>query len=83
MLLLSENERIRTLNALKVTKEELLDELSRFPMIVELPSLKQRKMKIEAQLNETDSAIGIFSRPKVFVPKAEFERLTTDDEETR
>ncbi|KAI8926123.1 calmodulin-binding-domain-containing protein [Entophlyctis helioformis] len=68
MALLPDIERVRTLNGLRRQHQELLDELSRFPMIVELPSLKARRARIERDLTEVEQAIDTFSKPKVFVP---------------
>ncbi|KAH6569910.1 hypothetical protein BASA62_004575 [Batrachochytrium salamandrivorans] len=69
MMLLEDLDRIRTLNGLKSRRMELMDELSRFPMIVERSSLKARKAALENSLNEIDKGIMIFSRAKVFVPE--------------
>lgn len=73
MTLLPDIQRIRTLNALKARKEELLQQLRSFPLIIELGSLKKRKLDIENQILEVEHGIDLFSRPKVFVPTDQYE----------
>lgn len=72
MTLIPENERIRTLNALKDRKEQLLNALSAFPIIIELGSIKKRKNDVEEQLNQVEHGIELFSRSRVFVPTDEY-----------
>jgi Calmodulin-binding len=75
MTLLSDHDRIRTLNALKDRKNQLINSLSAFPIVIELQSVKRRKNAVEEQLNEVEHGIELFSRPKVFVPTEEYENI--------
>ncbi|KAJ3183645.1 Enkurin domain-containing protein 1 [Gaertneriomyces sp. JEL0708] len=69
MMVLPEHDRLETLRALHQKRDELVDALSRFPMIVETIGMKRRKAAIEAELKEIDDACEIFSRKEVYVPK--------------
>jgi hypothetical protein len=70
---LPDQERIRTLNALKSRRNDLLNELQQMPLVIELYSLKKRKQAMEEELRETEASIDLFSRSKVYVPTKDYE----------
>jgi enkurin domain-containing protein 1 len=67
MVLLSEEERTRTLSTLQRTQTTLLQKLQALPLVVEVLRMRRRKEQLESQLKEVEEAIAIFSRPKVYV----------------
>ncbi|KAI9098044.1 calmodulin-binding-domain-containing protein [Phlyctochytrium arcticum] len=69
MTLVPEEERIATLVELQRRQDELMDALSKFPVIIETISMKRRKAIIESQLNEIEAAKDAFSKKKVYVPQ--------------
>ncbi|KAI8909193.1 calmodulin-binding-domain-containing protein [Gorgonomyces haynaldii] len=73
MVQIPDKERLRTLNALQIEKETILQSLGTFPLRIELNSLKKKKQDLEDQLKHVEQGIDLFSRPKVFVPKDEYE----------
>ncbi len=68
---LFELERVNILNKLYLSKESLLDELSKFPVTSHVRSIKIQKQKaiVENKLEELDCSIRIFERNKVFLKK--------------
>ncbi|KAJ3295352.1 hypothetical protein HK104_002769 [Borealophlyctis nickersoniae] len=74
MMIMPENERLETLRFLQQSREEFMEELSKFPVIVELPSMKRRKAEIEKRLGEVEAAVDLFSRKIVMVNKDEYEQ---------
>jgi hypothetical protein len=66
-----EQERINILNKLYKTREELINELSKFPVSSHVRSvkIKNKKASVEGKLEEVEYAIRIFERNKVFVKK--------------
>ena len=66
---------MRTLNALKTKKEELVREIQLLPLVIELQSLKKRKTDMEKALREAESGIELFSRSRVYVNTSDFERM--------
>jgi hypothetical protein len=77
MTLIPDHHRIRTLNALKDRKADLILQLNSLPIRIELPSVKKHKLDIETQLNEVEHGIELFSRLKVFVPTPEYLKTGT------
>ena len=71
-----DRERMRTLNALKTKKDDLVREIQLLPLVIELQSLKKRKTDMENQLRETETGIELFSRSKVYVNTSDFERMS-------
>jgi len=69
MCLMPEEERKNTLQVLQQSKEEALGQLRRMPFVIETPSQKKRQEFLESKLREIDTAIGIFSKEKVYVAK--------------
>ncbi|TPX47523.1 hypothetical protein SeLEV6574_g02599 [Synchytrium endobioticum] len=69
MMLIPDDERINTLNFLQQVREGLIRDLSRFPVIVETPSMKRKRAAIEAKLAEVDLAVDTFSKTTVYVEK--------------
>lgn len=77
--LLPEQARMRTLNALRTKKEEIVREIQSLPLTIELPSLKKRKSDMETQLKETENGIQLFSRSRVYVPTSDFEQMSLSE----
>lgn len=65
--LLSEEERISTLESLNLKKKKLEEELFKMPITMKTMSLQNRKAELEKQLDEVDAAINQFSKKKVFI----------------
>jgi hypothetical protein len=68
-------ERMRTLNALREKRIDLVKQLQLLPLVIEVESLKRRKKNTEEQLREAENGISLFSRSKVYVPTSEFEQM--------
>jgi hypothetical protein len=68
---LEEAERVSILNRLKEIKENLLEELCKFPVSSHVRSIKIRnkKMEVEHKLEEVDYALRIFELRRVFLKK--------------
>lgn len=64
-----EIERVNILNKLYKTKDELMNDLAKFPVSSHVRSVKiqNKKSTIEGKLEQIDYAIRIFERNKVFV----------------
>lgn len=69
MVLLDEDERLRTLQVLATSLEEARLRMNRLPLRVETLSQVRRKNELEAKLREIEDAIKVFDRPKVYVAK--------------
>jgi Calmodulin-binding len=67
MRLLSDEERIETLEILESNRQEVEHSLQRMPVVVETLSQVKHKTQLERKLNEIEEAKRIFSRPKVLV----------------
>jgi hypothetical protein len=67
MVLMSDAERLRTLDVLKSNYEGLHQELGHFAIVCDTVSRKRRKDDIEAKLKEIEAAIALFSKEKVWV----------------
>jgi hypothetical protein len=65
--LLSEDERLETLNQLLESRKEVITLLERMPISLKTMSLQNRKMELERKLDELDDAIRTFSRKQVFI----------------
>jgi hypothetical protein len=68
MRILSEQDRLEMLVQLEKDKDKLIQELAKFPMIVETQRLKKRKGDLEQQILQVEDAIQLFSKKTVFVP---------------
>ncbi|KXJ16482.1 enkurin domain-containing protein 1 [Exaiptasia diaphana] len=66
-VLMPRDERLQTLDALQKNQDELLVELRSLPVRADTLRVRTRKAELERKLSEIESAIKIFSRPKVFV----------------
>ena len=68
---LFELERVNILNKLYLSKEGLLDELSKFPITSHVRSIKIQKQKaiVENKIEEVEFSIRTFERNKVFLKK--------------
>jgi hypothetical protein len=67
MKLMPESERIETLEILERNKQEAMNQMQKLPFVIETPSMIRKKNDLEMKLKEIESAIRLFSRPKVYV----------------
>ena len=65
--LLSEDERISTLNKLLESKKEIENLVAKLPITMNSQSAKNKQDELYKKLDEIDNAIATFSRKKVFV----------------
>jgi hypothetical protein len=65
--LLSDDERLDTLNQLVDSRKEVITLLERLPISLRTISLQNRKSELEKKLDELDEAIRTFSRKQVFI----------------
>ena len=65
--LLSEEERMDTLDKLKQSKKEIVQILEKLPITHDTQAFRNKKEELYRRLDELDSAIEKFSRKKVFV----------------
>lgn len=65
--LMPRDERLQTLELLKKKHKEMTAELNSLPVSCDTLRIKTRKTELETKLREIESALKIFSRPKVFV----------------
>jgi hypothetical protein len=52
-----------------------MDSLHKFPIVIELASVKQRKIRVEEQIAQAEQKIDLFSRSKVYVTQEEYGNL--------
>jgi len=67
MKLMPEDERVATLEVLKASREEAMNQLSRMPFILETPSAKRKHSELEMKLKEIEAALQLFSKQKVYI----------------
>ena len=67
MTLMPEAERASTLDVLRSSREEAMKMLGKMPFVIETPSLRRKQSELEAKLREIESAITLFSKPKVYI----------------
>ena len=65
--LLSENERINTLNSLIETKKGIINILEKMPITKRTQSIQEKKEELEKKLEQIEKEIEIFSKKKVFI----------------
>ena len=65
--LLSENERIKTLNGLNESKKELLEQIEKLPISMRTVAVNHKRDELFKKLDEIEDAIKMFERKKVFV----------------
>lgn len=65
--LMSEEERVATLEELKVKKSEIASMLFSLPLSLRTDALKHKKTELENKLTEVEKAIDTFSRRVVYV----------------
>ncbi len=65
--LLSEEERLSTLNGLIENKKEITNQLEKMPITTRTNSIRIRKEELYKKLEEIEKAIDMFSRKQVFV----------------
>lgn len=65
--LMTEEERISTLEELQRQKREISDMLFAIPLSMKTDALKQRKRELEAKLLEIERAVTTFSRKVVYI----------------
>lgn len=69
MVVMPEEERVRTLDKLHENLSDCLKQFERLPFVIETISMKRRKEELDRQISDLEKAIKIFSKPKVFVAK--------------
>ena len=67
MKLLSEQERVSTLEHLKLTKEEIETILDKLPISMKTMALQNKKTELERKLVDIEKAISTFSRKEVYI----------------
>uniref|UniRef100_K3WGJ2 Enkurin domain-containing protein n=1 Tax=Globisporangium ultimum (strain ATCC 200006 / CBS 805.95 / DAOM BR144) TaxID=431595 RepID=K3WGJ2_GLOUD len=67
MMLLDEDERLRTLRVLRKSLDEARLQINHLPLRIETPNQIRRKNALEAKLQEIEDAIKVFDRTKVYV----------------
>lgn len=67
MVLLDEEERVRTLDVLRKSLAEAQRRLNTLPLRIETPSQIRWKNELEAKVQEIEDAIKVFDRTKVYV----------------
>jgi len=65
--LMPEADRLKTLNILKKSQKDMMSELQALPVSRDTLRMRSRKDLLEKKLREIDTAMKIFSRPRVFV----------------
>ena len=65
--LLSENERINTLNNLIETKKGIINILEKMPITKRSQTIQEKKEELEKKLEQIEKEIEIFSKKKVFI----------------
>ncbi|KAG6597796.1 Enkurin domain-containing protein 1 [Phytophthora cinnamomi] len=79
MVLLDEDERVRTLNVLRKSLTEAQLRMNTLPLRIETLNQIRRKNELEAKLQEIEDAIKVFDRAKVYVAAP----LASDPEDNR
>ncbi|CEG35535.1 Enkurin domain [Plasmopara halstedii] len=67
MILLDEDERVHTLDVLRISLAEAQRRINTLPLRIETLSQIRRKNDLEAKVREIEGAIKVFDRPKVYV----------------
>jgi hypothetical protein len=65
--LLSEDERLETLNSLVQNRKDIITLLERMPISMKSMAIQNKKTELENKLNELEGAIRTFSRKQVFI----------------
>ena len=67
MKLLSEEERLSTLNGLILNKKELINQLEKMPITTRTLAVQNKKEELSQKLDEIETAIEMFSKKQVFI----------------
>lgn len=67
MVRMPEEERLETLAILEENRSDVIQQLNTMPLRCDTFGLRRKKHALEAKLEETEEAIKVFSRDKVFV----------------
>jgi uncharacterized coiled-coil protein SlyX len=67
MRLMSEDERLDTLEMLLKAKEDTMQEYNKLPIAANSLAVKRKRDDLEAKLQEIEKALKTFTRPKVYV----------------
>jgi hypothetical protein len=67
MKLMPNDERLQTLDVLKASREEAINQLARMPFILETPTAKRKHTELEMKLKEIEAALALFSKQKVYI----------------
>lgn len=67
MRLMSESERLETLELLQKGKADVWAAINKLPIASNTPSIMRRRNEYERKLDEIESGLKTFSRPKVYI----------------
>eukprot|EP00605_Chrysophyceae_sp_TOSAG23-4_P000709 GSChrysophyteH1.ASY1.ANO1.793.1 assembled CDS len=67
MKLMPEEERVQTLEVLKGSREEAINQLAKMPFVLETPTAKRKHAELEMKLKEIEAALALFSKQKVYI----------------
>ena len=67
MRLMTEDERLETLQMLITAKDEAMLDYNKLPIAANNMAIKQRRQDLEDKIQEVEKAIKTFTRPKVYV----------------
>ncbi|XP_056646579.1 uncharacterized protein LOC130451526 [Diorhabda sublineata] len=66
-VLLSEEERVETLKTLRQNYEKLIFSLNSLSITCDTLRIRKRRIQLEDELRDTEEAIKVFDRPKVYI----------------
>lgn len=72
---MTEETRKKTLSSLESSKTPLLTQLSKLPFASTTLKTQNKKNELEKKLIEIEEAIGMFSRPLVYISKDDDEEV--------
>lgn len=67
MKLMSEEERVRTVELLTKNQEKIVKQISELPLTIETPSMVEKNNLLHEKLQELEEALKLFSRKKVYI----------------
>ena len=67
MVLMSDEERLKTVALLETNEKSIVDELRNMPLRVETHSLIEKQRELHEKLEEIEQALKLFRRQKVYI----------------
>lgn len=67
MVVMKEEDRLKTLATLKVNADQAKLDLSKAPLLIETQGQRRRVKDMEDKLKQVEEAIEIFSKPRVYI----------------